>query len=122
MKSKSGEHMVPHFQRGIGYVYLARGYKGLVKVGGAFSAENRMRSLRIKDHSIKLIAKIRSERYMYLEKFIHAELAEFKVANEWYRNEKEIIKKVIAFLQKHGDIFGAYDIFFTSASSQKTAG
>ena len=56
--SKSGAHMDPHFKRMNGYVYIARGYKGNIKVGGTFNVSTRMAQLRIKDHTIKLVAVI----------------------------------------------------------------
>ena len=59
---------------------------------------------------------------MYLEKFIHAALIDLKIANEWYKGEKKLIKKVVDFLKGHGEIFGAYEILFTAPSSQKITG
>lgn len=107
-----------HFSRKNGYVYIARGYKGFIKVGAAHNVENRLRQLRRKDNTIKLVACIRSERYMYLEKFLHLELSEYKVANEWYKNELAVIAIIVKFMISHGIIFGAGEVFFTAPSSQ----
>lgn len=110
-----------HINRRNGYVYVARGHKGFVKVGGAANINTRMAQLRRKDQTIKLVAAIKSDRYMYLEKFVHIELKDYQVANEWYRKEKEVIKKIVDFLSKHGEIFGAYEVLFTSPRSQGIA-
>jgi T5orf172 domain len=103
-----------HFQRRHGYVYVVRGYKGFVKVGAAHNVKSRMRQLRMKDQSIQLVASIRCDRFMYLEKFLHVELKENQVANEWYKHETKVLKTIIDFLKSHGTIFGAYEIFFAA--------
>ena len=101
-----------------GYVYIARDIDGNIKIGGASDVKRRMKQLSSKKKGLIVIAVIRAEWFMYLEKFLHLHLKEHEIVREWYENEKEVIKKVVNFMQGHGEIFGAYEIFFTSPKSQ----
>ena len=65
---------------------------------------------RRKTHGIKLVAQIRSLRFMYLEKFLHLELKDYEITREWYSDEQKVLEIVINFLKQHGSVFGAYDI------------
>ena len=102
-----------------GYVYIARDGDGNIKVGGAKNVQRRLAQLRRKCGILNLVAEIRSERYMYLEKFLHLALAKYSIVREWYKNEKAVLATVIEFLSKHGEIFGAYDIHFIAPSRRK---
>jgi type II secretory pathway component PulL len=104
-------HMMQHENRGVGYVYIARN-NGLIKIGGTHNVGIRMSQLRVKNRFIKLIAYIKADKYMYMEKFIHSHLKHLQVENEWYKDSEEIISAVIDFVKKHGELFGAQDINF----------
>lgn len=102
--------MTLYTNRTDGYVYIAKDELGNVKLGGASNVNKRLAQLRRKTHSIKLVAQIRSFRFMYLEKFLHLELKDYEIAREWYSDEQKVLEIVINFLKQHGSIFGAYDI------------
>lgn len=94
-----------------GWVYMARAGKQ-VKIGGTGNVKTRMAQLRLKYPNIELIARIRSDRYMLLEKLLHIHLKKYNIQKEWYKNEKRVIRSIYEFLNKHGEIVGAYEIDF----------
>jgi len=57
-----------------GFVYLAKDDMGNIKVGSSSSYESRIKQLRTKCKSIKLVATIKANRFTYLEKLLHDRL------------------------------------------------
>lgn len=101
-----------------GYVYVARERHGDIKVGKSIDFQKRMRQFDRVLHGIQVVALIKSDDYGMLEKFIHKELKDLEIWNEWYKNEKEVLRRIVDFMKSHGQLFGAYEIFFTSPKSQ----
>ena len=99
-------------QRNNGYVYIAEDDIGNVKVGGTHNVQKRLRQLRRKHPSLKLVAQIKAEHFMYLEKFLHIHLKDGELIREWYCDLNIVIKETVDFLKRFGEVFGAYEIHF----------
>ena len=104
-----------------GYVYIARAKNGDVKVGKSINYRARMKNHENTSRGgIKLVAVIKADNYSHLETFIHNKLKGLglEIWNEWYKNEELVLRTIIDFMKGHGEIFGAYEIYFTSPKSQ----
>lgn len=116
--SKYPKPSMVHSQRKHGFLYIAKDESGIIKVGGAFNVKLRISQLN-KKHRLTLIAYVPAVYFMQFEKFIHIQLKEHRIANEWYDNEKEVLKIIMDFTDKHGVVFGAESLVMVSTKTPR---
>lgn len=104
----------PFKTRTSGTVYVFRDVKNnLLKIGGTSMIGKRFHTISLQRKSKLIhIVSIPCEKFMQLEKFLHSQLKADHLGNELYPDDPRILRTIIDFVNKHGDLFGAHSIWF----------